>query len=336
MMSKAALVVGINFYKGAGNLKGCVNDAEAITELLSYHENGEQNFQVKDLYATSQEKPLTSKILITEIKELFSNQHNDTVLFYFSGHGGMTSDNVGYIVTSDTNSIKTAILMTDLITIVNSSPVKNKIIIMDTCHSGAMGNHAELLEQGSWIGEGVTILTASSKEQVSLESGSDLLNRHGVFTRLLIDALEGGAASILGQITPGSIYSHVDKALGNFGQRPIFKTNTNRFIEIRKVKASVDIRELRELSNIFQDSTEELQLDQTYELDKDVPDTYKDKKPCIPDHNRIFRILQNLNRVNLIVPIGVKDMYYAAMDEKSCKLTPLGQFYWNLVRNRKL
>lgn len=335
-MSKAALVVGINFYKGGDNLKGCVNDANSITNLLGYHENGEQNFQVKDLYAPSEEKALTSKELLSEIKELFSNQHNDTVLFYFSGHGGMTSENTGYIVTSDTNSIETSILMTDLITIVNASPVKNKIIIMDTCHSGAMGTHPDFIEQGSCIGEGVTILTASSKEQVSMESGGDLLNRHGVFTRLLIDALEGGAASILGQITPGSIYAHVDKALGNFGQRPIFKTNTNRFIEIRKVEASIDIRELREIGSIFQKPTQELQLNQTYELDKDVPDTYKGKKPCIPEHNRIFRILQNLNRVNLIVPVGVKDMYYAAMDEKSCKLTPLGQFYWNLSYNRKL
>ena len=335
-MSKAALVVGIDFYEKASVLKGCVNDANSITELLSYHENGDRNFEVKELCAPSQNKSIRSNELLKEIKELFSNQHNDTVIFYFSGHGGMTPENTGYIVTSDTNSIETSILMTDLIKIVNASSVKNKIIIMDTCHSGAMGTHPDFLEQGSCIGDGVSILTASSKEQLSIESGKSSLDRHGVFTRLFIDALEGGAPSILGQITPGSIYAHVDKALGNFGQRPIFKTNTNRFIEIRKVEPSVEIRELREISSIFKDSNQEFQLDQTYELDKDVPDTYKDKKPCITEHNRIFRILQNLNRVNLVLPIGVKDMYYASMDEKACKLTPLGQFYWNLSHSRKL
>jgi len=335
-MSKAALVVGIDFYKGGNNLKGCVNDANSITKLLSYHENGEQNFEVRELCAPSQEKEITSKQLLLEIKELFSNQHNNTVVFYFSGHGGMTSENTGFIVASDTTSLETSILMTDLIEIVNNSPVKNKIIIMDTCHSGAMGTHPDFIKQGSCIGEGVTILTASSKEQVSIECGDDILSRHGVFTRLLIDALEGGASSILGHITPGSIYAHIDKALGNFGQRPIFKTNTNRFIEIRKVKASVDIIELREINSIFKDSIQELKLDQTYEQDKDIPDTYKDKKRCIPEHYRIFRILQNLNRINLVVPIEEKDMYYAAMNEKACKLTPLGQFYWNLVSEGKI
>ncbi len=336
MMSKAALVVGIDFYEGGDNLRGCVNDANSITKLLSYHENGEQNFEVKEFCAPSHEKPIKSNELLKEIEELFNNKHNDMALFYFSGHGGMTRDNRGYIVTSDTQNLETCILMADLIEIINSSPVKNKIVIMDTCHSGDMGNHPDYIEQGSCIGEGVTILTASSKEQPSMERGESLLNSHGVFTQLLIDALEGGAASILGQVTPGSIYAHIDKALGSFGQRPIFKTNTNRFIEIRKVEPSVEIRELREISSIFQDSTQEFQLDQTYELDKDIPDTYKDKKPCIPEHNRIFRILQNLNRVNLVVPIGVKDMYYAAMDEKACKLTPLVQFYWNLAHSGKL
>ena len=335
-MSKAALVVGIDFYERTDALKGCVNDANSITKLLSYHENGDRNFEVKLLCAPSAEKPIKSKDLLKEIVELFNNKHNDTALFYFSGHGGMTLDNRGYIVTSDTKDEETCILMSDLIEIINASSVKNKIVIMDTCYSGDMGNHPEYIKQGSCIGEGVTILTASSKEQLSMESGENSLDRHGVFTRLLIDALEGGAASILGQVTPGSIYAHIDTALGNFGQRPIFKTNTNRFIEIRKVNPSVDIKELREISSIFQDASQKFQLDQTYELDKDIPDTYKDKKPCSPENNCQFRILQNLSRVNLVVPVGEKDMYYAAMNEKSCKLTTLGQFYWNLSTSGKL
>ena len=335
-MSKVALIVGVNFYAHQEILHGCVNDANEISNLFSYHGNDERNFEVKKLCAVESSSQIQSMDLLKEIKELFSNQHNDIALFYFSGHGGITSDNGGFIATSDTNSLDTSISMAELIDIVNDSPVKNKIIIMDTCHSGDMGNHPKFGTNGSCIGDGVTILTASSKEQESVESGSSLLNRHGIFTRLLIDALEGGAASILGQITPGGIYSHIDKALGSFGQRPIFKTNTNRFIELRKVTPSVNIRELRELSNIFESETIELELDQTYELDTNIPPEYQDKKPCIPEHNRIFRILQNLNRVNLIIPIGVKDMYFAAMDEKACKLTSLGMFYWNLAKSGKI
>jgi hypothetical protein len=331
-MSKVALVVGINYYEHQQQLHGCVKDANSIAELLKYHENDNSNFEVKYLSANDKSRAITSDTLLQEVKEFFDNKHNEVALFYFSGHGGITTDNAGYLATSDTDCSDNAILMKDLIEIVNKSEVQNKIIILDTCHSGYMGKHPSYEEVGSCIGEGVTILTASSQEQKAKENDKTL-NRHGVFTELLIDALEGGNASIIGQITLGSIYAHIDKALGSFGQRPIFKTNTNRFIEIRQVTPQIKLRELRELSNIFSDPKIEYSLDQTYELDKDVPDTYSNKKTCIPEHNRIFRILQNLNRVNIIIPVGAKDMYYSAMNEKACKLTPLGRFYWELAKN---
>lgn len=334
-MSKAALVIGINHYETQSNLKGCVNDAESISKLLKYNESHEQNFEVKCLCAKDENSSIKSESLKIEIEALFKNRHNETALLYFSGHGGITPNNGGYIATSDTNTYETGISMADLIEIVNESKVRNKIIIFDTCHSGEMGNHPSYKKLGACIGEGVSILTASSQEQKAQEN-DELFNEHGVFTKLLIDALEGGGSSILGQVTLGGIYAHIDKALGNFGQRPIFKTNTNRFIEIRKVISQINIQELRELDDIFTSPTDSYQLDQTYELDKDVPDTYANKKTCIPENNRIFRILQNLNRVNIIISVERKDMYYAAMDEKACKLTSLGKFYWELAKNGRL
>lgn len=334
-MGKAALVVGINYYEHQSNLYGCVNDAIKINKLLAEHANEDQNFETKCLVADSPTQPISSSTLREEINNLFNNKHNNIALLYFSGHGGITSENSGYLATSDTQQSDSGILMKDIIEIVNASKVPNKIIILDTCHSGDMGNHPSYKDVGSCIGEGVTILTASSQEQTAQEN-DETFNRHGVFTELLIDALEGGSASIIGQITLGSIYAHIDKALGNFGQRPIFKTNTNRFIVIRQFTPQVKLSELRELYTIFAEPTIEYSLDQTYELDKDIPDTYLNKKTCIPENNRVFRILQNLNRVNIVVPVGTKDMYYAAMDEKACKLTLLGQFYWELAKNKRL
>jgi len=334
-MGRAALVVGINYYEDQDNLHGCVNDAEKVLSLLEHHQNEDKNFETIHLLGDSRTTAISSITLLEEIKNLFNNRHNNIALLYFSGHGGITAENSGYLATSDTLSAESGILMKDIIEIVNASKVPNKIIILDTCHSGDMGNHPSYKNVGSCIGEGVTILTASSQEQTAQENDK-IFNRHGIFTELLIDALNGGSASIIGQITLGSIYAHIDKALGNFGQRPIFKTNTNRFILIRKVEAPVKLNELRALSTIFSEVDMEYSLDQTYELDKDVPDTYSDKKTCIDENNSIFRILQNLNRVNIIVPVGTKDMYYAAMEEKACKLTPLGQFYWELAKNKKL
>lgn len=334
-MSKAALVIGINYYESYDYLKSCVNDARSVSELLKYNGTEEQNFEVEHHYVDDVISSKKANYLKERIENLFGNRHNEVALLYFSGHGSITANNGGYLVASDTNSYETGISMAYLIEIVNKSSAKNKIIIIDACHSGDMGNHPNYKELGTCIGEGVSILTASSFEQKALEN-DELFNEHGVFTKLLIDSLEGAGANILGQITLGSIYAHIDKALGNFGQRPIFKTNTNRFIEIRKVIPQVKLQELREISNIFLAPTDLYELNQTYELDKDIPLTYANKKPCIPENNKVFRILQNLNRVNIIIPEDEKDMYYAAMNEKACKLTSLGKFYWELAKNGKL
>lgn len=66
--------------------------------------------------------------------------------------------------------------------------------------------------------------------EVICRGGGGEINGHGVFTDLLLQALQGGAANITGQITPGSVYAYIDQALGEWKQKPIFKTNIKRFI----------------------------------------------------------------------------------------------------------
>ena len=70
------------------------------------------------------------------------------------------------------------------------------------------------------LGEGVTIMTASSRDQYAVEDG---ITGHGVFTELLIQGLLGGAADVGGNITPASLYSFVDQSLGAWEQRPLLK-----------------------------------------------------------------------------------------------------------------
>lgn len=59
------------------------------------------------------------------------------------------------------------------------------------CHSG----HLDTANIGNNIilSEGMTILTSSTADQYATEA-----NGHGLFTNLLVDALNGGAANILG------------------------------------------------------------------------------------------------------------------------------------------
>jgi hypothetical protein len=38
----------------------------------------------------------------------------------------------------------------------------------------------------------------------------------------------------------------------------------------------------------------------------------------------------------LLIPVGENHMFYAAINSKSCQLTPLGRFYWKLVKENRL
>ena len=201
---KSALVVGINYYDGGADncLNFCSNDAMSISDLLESNYDGSPNFEVERQIAFNATSAITTENLLQSIKRLFSNRHNETVVFYFSGHGLLTPDNNGYIATSNYNgSTNLGISMVDLIQLANSSPSRNKVIILDTCHSGYLGS-SPTSQNVSFIGEGVTILTASSAEQVSLENP---LLEQGVFTNLLLEGLRGGAANIIGRVTPGAI-----------------------------------------------------------------------------------------------------------------------------------
>jgi uncharacterized caspase-like protein len=101
-------------------------------------------------------------------------------------------------------------------TLANSSKAKNKVIILDSCHSGVAGDNSTVAGKAE-ITNGVTILTASTAEQYALETPG---GGSGVFTSLLVDALNGAAANLVGDITPGSVYAHIDQSLGPWAQRP--------------------------------------------------------------------------------------------------------------------
>ena len=317
---KKALIVGIDNYLNISDLTGCVNDAHDVANVLTRNADGTLNFDVKVMTATSENNIVTKNELEEAIKELFSG-NDEIALFYFSGHG-YTEDNNGYIIPSDTQLPgRNGIKMDDIMQWCNRSKVKNKILIFDCCHAGALGDD-RYFSGNSIIGEGVTILSACTKGQYALENA-----HHGVFTQLFVDALNGSGANILGQITPGSVYAHIDQSLGSWSQRPVFKTNVEQFVCLRQTYPSISYDDLREITNIFKNPSESFPLDPSYEPDCEHAQS---------EHTKIFRILQNMVHVNLVVPVGETHMYYAAMNSKSCKLTALGVHYWNLVKNNRI
>ena len=322
---KKALVVGINFYPQVGHLHGCVNDAYAVSQVLGRHMDGQLNFDVKQVTAVDAASAITRKQLKEYVVSLFADDSEVAVL-YFAGHG-YVEDAGGYLVTSECTDGDDGLPLEEVLNLANESKAKNKILILDSCHSGVAGAPKSLGDK-SLLSEGMTILTASSKDQYAQEK-----NGSGVFTSLLVDALNGGAANLLGDITPGSIYAHIDQSLGAWEQRPIFKTNVKAFTSLRKVAPPIQLDELKQIADLFKTPNSDFPLDPSFEPQPPAPNHGVAPDP---ENNRKFAILQKLNRLNLVKPVGEEHMYFAAMHSKSCKLTVLGEHYWNLISKGRI
>jgi hypothetical protein len=208
----------------------------------------------------------------------------------------------------------------------NESGARNKVIILDSCHSGVAG-YSATHKNTAELTDGMTILTASTAEQYASEK-----NGSGVFTSLFVDALGGAAANLVGDVTPGSVYAHVDQSLGPWAQRPVFKTNVKTFVSLRKVPPPIPLAELRRIVEFFPEPGYEFPLDPSYEPEREVGAENKPGYvPPDPKKTLIFAILQKFNRVNLLVPIDAPHMWHAAMQSRPVKLTATGEHYRRLV-----
>ena len=323
---RIALIVGINHYEHGGSLYGCVDDAHAVQAVLARHGDGSVNFDCKMFTGTGPTDRVERSLLKDRVEELFKAQA-DIALFYFAGHGHIEATG-GYLLATDSRRGDEGLSLSEVLALANKSPARNKIIILDSCHSGIAGTPPVAGELAS-LSEGLTILTASAADQYATEE-----NGRGVFTTLLVDALHGGAANLTGDITPGSIYAHVDQSLGAWEQRPIFKTNVRQFVSLRKVNPPISLDDLRRITEFFPQRGFEYKLDPTFEPELKGRDS--DMPPPDPENTRKFALLQRYNRLNLVAPVDAPHMWHAAMQSKSCKLTVLGEHYRLLAEKQRL
>lgn len=314
---RKGLFIGINNYSHISSLSGCNNDAMSMASVLERHASGRPNFSNKVL--TSAEEELSLGVLKENIRSLFSGKC-DVALLYFAGHGQFDTDlDEGLLIPQDFKPGAEGLRISDILMWAhNAKQIENKIIILDCCEAGGAGEIRTLKGGSSMLGEGVTILTACKKDEFAMEN-----NGHGVFTSLLLQALHGGAANVLGKITPGSVYSFVDNALGAWEQRPVFKTNVSQFVALREVAPLVAEDTLRKLPDWFPHDSYVFPLDPSYEP--------TEAELFNPDNGEIFAQLQKCNRHSLIEPVDAEHMYYAAINSTGCRLTALGAYYRELA-----
>lgn len=324
---RKALIVGIDYYSHIKPLSGCVNDAHSVKSVLERHADGTVNFATPRLLTGAGPADVVEKGALKQaVRELFHDDA-DIALLYFAGHGYI-EDTGGFLCAGDCRTGDDGLSLAELMTLAGKSNAKNKVIVLDSCHSGIAGSRPDA-SSAAEISEGTTILTASTAEQYAMEVPG---GGAGVFTSLFVDALGGAAANLVGDVTPGSVYAHIDQSLGPWAQRPVFKTNVKTFVSLRKAAPPIPLADLQALATHFPKADYIFRLDPAYEPER-TADQRTDPSIPPPDStkNAIFAVLQRYVKVNLVRPVGAPHMWHAAMQSKACQLTVLGEHYRALV-----
>lgn len=306
---KRALLVGLDRYANFAALGGCLNDVVALEPLLARNDDGTVNFTCQ---VRTGPDAVTRDALIGDVQALFG-PGADVALLYFAGHGSGEGSDVA-VCTYDGTSVTPGVALSQILGYVQDSPVREVIIVLDCCFAGAAGGVPQLGPNLTVLRDGVTILAASRADQTSAET----LAGRGLFSTYLCGALEGGAADVMGKITMAGLYAYLDESFGPWDQRPVLRANVDRLHELRRCAEAVPLEYLQRLPMLFAAAEDEMPLDPSYE---------PDAEPSDPGHEEVFGVLQACRAAKLIEPVDAEHMYFAAMQNKACRLTPLGRHY---------
>jgi hypothetical protein len=323
-VAKRALLVGIDYYASMPDLSACAQDATALREALARNEDGSPNYDCR-LLVNPGGPLITRAVLHAEWQGLFAGFPGD-LLFYFAGHGSPTEAG-GAIVTHDGTPTEPGLPMNDLIALANESVAQEVLIILDCCHSGAIGSAGRRrggkgLEQQARLREGVTILAASRSQQASVEAAT-----RGVFTELLLAALYGGAADVRGYVSTAAIYAYIEQALGAWDQRPLYKSFASQLAPVRRCIPHVSDELLRQLPRYFPAEDSRYRLAPSYE---------KTRESARAEDVAVFNTFKRYRDARLLQTVEGDDLFYAAVDEHEVELTAVGRLYWRLAHQGRI
>ncbi len=329
---RRGLVVGINTYEHSRTLTGCVADAEAMSKVLRRHSDREKNFECHVwLDKTEDNKPITSRELTKACRELFADIRDDIVL-YFSGHGVLT-EHGGYLCTNDATRDHWGVSMDAIMKMASASKARDILIILDCCHAGDIADPGLLAANGhdplTLLRENVTVIAASLTRQSSVETDG-----RGVFTKAVVDALEGGAADMLGWVTAPSIYAYVERRFGAFEQRPVYKSYATGVRVVRKCPPAIEREKLFRLVELFESQTFKYQLNSEYEPEDQ---NGKKKKKINEEKVAVGKLFKEYRDTGLLKPTTPgEQLFWTAHLNHTVELTWSGREYWLLVKQDRL
>ena len=184
MSTLRALVVGVSDYSKvqSNNLPFCINDISAISKALIDGLNVDAS-NIDTLGKTGVVLGSEFSYALNTLSQI--SKHDDTLIVYFSGHGG-TLHMGHHLLLSDTY-----ISTQDLIAYLEAIPTKNKIIFLDCCMAGdfsvdktAIFSLEDTVDE--FAGKGYAVIASSNATQYSYGHPDKSLS---LFTSFLCEAL---------------------------------------------------------------------------------------------------------------------------------------------------
>jgi len=199
-----ALVVGIERYANPTfNLHYAVADATAVGEALK--SGASPLFQSVNIDVLTKPEETTKTALIGAFQRYRSMVGpNDVFVFYVASHGVVGGADLQarqyYLIPSSWSATTEAALGSDALgagelrELIGKIPAARKLILLDTCASGALGEALSSTNVDANVistAMGITVLSASTSDETA-EEGEE---GHGLFTWVLLQGL-GGKADI--------------------------------------------------------------------------------------------------------------------------------------------
>jgi WD40 repeat protein/uncharacterized caspase-like protein/energy-coupling factor transporter ATP-binding protein EcfA2 len=229
------LMIGVNHYQDEGltNLQYPAFDCHSLSQVLqetsgeasaifSQHQFCIYHDRVNDLISNAVHviTPNRDQIRQTLAKWVDQTQPQDTVLFYFSGHGVLDEATQQVFLCCPETQLatlsETGLSIVEVLQALTTCPAHRQIVWLDACHSGGMSLRSsienpsdrlvQVMQQQAQQSQGFYALLSCDQAQQSWEFPE---LGHGVFTYFLMRGLRGEAANAQGLIDADGLYKYV-------------------------------------------------------------------------------------------------------------------------------